>query len=137
MSLFSIFTPKSETYYLTEDVTIRQAVEKFDFHKFSVVPLLAKDGTYITTVSEGDILRYIKNITHFDIKLAENTSVIDIEKYRPYKACANNVSDEEIFKLALEQNFVPIVDDRNLYIGIVKRKEIIKMMMGRDYTSPG
>ena len=130
MSLFSIITPKSETFYLTEDVTIRQALEKFDYHKFSVVPLIAKDGTYITTVSEGDILRYIKNQASFNVEKAETTKVRLIEKYRPYKACINNVSDEEIFALALEQNFVPVVDDRNMYIGIVKRKDILNMMMG-------
>ena len=26
----------------------------------------------------------------------------------------------------ISQNFIPIVDDRNIFIGIVKRKEIIK-----------
>ncbi|MBQ9815479.1 MAG: CBS domain-containing protein [Lachnospiraceae bacterium] len=130
MSLFSIITPKIETHYLTEDVTIRQALEKFDYHKFSVVPLIAKDGTYLTTVSEGDILRYIKNQAKFDVEKAEKVKVRSIEKYRPYKACVNNVSDEEIFALALEQNFVPVVDDRNMYIGIVKRKDILNMMMG-------
>ncbi|MBR3004078.1 MAG: CBS domain-containing protein [Lachnospiraceae bacterium] len=129
MSLFSIITPKSETFYLTEDVTIRQALEKFDFHKFSVVPLIAKDGTYITSVSEGDILRYIKNQAKFDIEKAEKVKVKTLEKYRPYRACMNNVSDEEIFALALEQNFVPVVDDRNMYIGIVKRKDILNKML--------
>ena len=57
MNIFesNFFTPKSETFFLTEDTTIRQALEKFDFHKFSVVPLIRADGTYLTTVSEGDM----------------------------------------------------------------------------------
>lgn len=125
MNIFNVFTPKSETYYLTADTTIRQALEKFDCHKFNVVPLISKDGLYVTTVSEGDILRYIKNHANFDIDLAENTMVMDIEKYRPYQACTHEVDIMEIFRLALDQNFVPIVDDRNSYIGIVKRKSII------------
>ena len=130
MNIFgnSLFTPKSETYYLTEDTTIRQALEKFDHHKFSVVPLICKDGTYLTTVSEGDILRYIKNQANFDIRQAENVLVRQIEKYRPYRACRHDVSEQEIFRLALEQNFVPIVDDRNSFIGIVKRKDILNLL---------
>lgn len=129
MNIFEkdFFTPKSETYYLTDDITIRQALEKFDYHKFNVVPLILKDGTYLTTVSEGDILRFIKNQANFDIHQAENVPVSQIEKYRPYQACHLDVSEKEILKLALDQNFVPIVDDRNLFIGIVKRKSILNM----------
>lgn len=130
MNIFEnhFFTPKSETYYLTEDTTIRQALEKFDYHKFSVVPLICKDGTYLTTVSEGDILRFIKNQADFDIHQAENVPVRQIEKYRPYQACRHNVSEKEIFRLALDQNFVPIVDDRNSFIGIIKRKSILNLL---------
>lgn len=130
MNIFenNFFTPKSETIYLTDDTTIRQALEKFDFHKFSIVPLIDKDGIYLTTVSEGDILRYIKNQANFDIRQAENVSIREIEKYRPYQACGHTVPEREIFKLALEQNFVPIVDDRNAFIGIIKRKSILSYL---------
>ncbi len=130
MNIFAtdFFTEKSKTNYLTEETTIRQALEKFDYHKFSVVPIIGNEGNFITTVSEGDILRYIKNQANFDIKQAENIRVIQIEKYRPYLACRHNVSEDEIFKLALDQNFVPIVDDRNFFIGIIKRKSILNLL---------
>ena len=132
MNIFKFFTPKTETFYLTERMTIRQALEKYDYHKFTVVPLISESGKYITTVSEGDILRYIKNNANFDIRQAESVPVIEIEKYRPYSACSINVSMDEIFRLALDQNFVPIVDDLNNYIGIVKRKSILQEL--RHYT---
>lgn len=127
MNIFDkdLFTAKNETFYLLDNTTIRQALEKFDYHKFSVVPIIRDDGTYVTTVSEGDILRYIKNHADFNAAQAENTSILDIEKYRPYVACRHNVSEEEIFKLALDQNFVPLIDDRGLFIGIIKRKNIL------------
>ena len=128
MNLFNYFTPKSETFYLDADSTIRQALEKFDSHKFSVVPLIDSDGVYVSTVSEGDILRYIKNDAHFDITIAERTHIADIGKYRPYKACSTGVSPERIIELALEQNFVPLVDGRGVYIGIIKRKTILEYL---------
>ena len=129
MNLFQYFTPKSSTFYLESDATIRQALEKFDHHKFTVVPLLEPGGHYLSTVSEGDILRFIKNEAHFDITVAEKTRLAEIEKYRPYRACTIDVPFDELTRLALEQNFVPVVDDRGSYMGIVKRKEIIKMLL--------
>lgn len=128
MNLFNYFTPKSETFYIKANSTIRQALEKFDTHKFSVVPLIDSNGMYVSTVSEGDILRYIKNDANFDISIAEHTLIADIEKYRPYRACHTGVSAERIIELALEQNFVPLVDDRGVYIGIIKRKTILEYL---------
>ena len=119
-------TPKSETFYLYSNCTVRQALEKFDFHKFSVVPLINKNGKYYGTVSEGDILRYIKNECDFNIHVAEMQLVSKIEKYRPYKAISISASMSDVLKLAIEQNFIPIKDDLDNYIGIIKRKDIIK-----------
>lgn len=119
-------TPKSETFYLLANSTIRQALEKFDFHKFSVVPLIDKNGKYYGTISEGDILRYIKNECDFDIHTAEKQQLSKIEKYRSYKAISINASMDDVLKLAIEQNFIPIKDDLDNYIGIIKRKDIIK-----------
>lgn len=129
MNLFQYFTPKSNTFFLESDSTIRQALEKFDRHKFTVVPLLEPNGHYLSTVSEGDILRFIKNKANFDITVAEKTRLCDIEIYRPYASCTIDVPFDELTKLALEQNFVPVVDDRGSYMGIVKRKEIIRMLL--------
>lgn len=125
-SIIGLLTPKKLTHYIEEDSTIRQALEKFDAHKFSVVPVISKDGKYRGTLSEGDILRYIKNVAKFDIKVAENVSIKDIERYRPYSSLKVDALAIEVFALSLEQNFVPIVDDNEIYIGIIKRKDIIQ-----------
>ena len=131
MNLMDFFIPKSATYYLSDTSTIRQALEKFDAHKFTVVPLLTAEGDYISTVSVGDILSYIKNEARFDLSAAESVRVRDIPKYHPYRACRLSESNDEILQLALEQNFIPLVDDRNKYMGFVKRKAILATMIGR------
>ena len=43
---------------------------------------------------------------------------------------------EELLMRAMNQNFIPVVDDRNLFIGIVTRKDVIKHFYERtfDYT---
>lgn len=125
MNILSYLTPKSATFFLDNNATVRQALEKFDIHKFSIVPLIDENGNFVSTISEGDLLRFIKNNCNFDIKMAENTRISAIEKYRPYKALKISTPKEEIIRLSLEQNFVPIIDDRGAYIGIIKRKTII------------
>ncbi len=125
VNLLNFLTPKFNTFYLEDDVTIRQVIEKIDVHKFSVVPLLDSNGQFVSTISEGDILRFIKNNCNFDLEMAEKTKVKTIATYRPYKALSIYEPLEQVIHLSLEQNFVPIVDDRGVYIGIIKRKTII------------
>ena len=124
-NIISLVTPKSATNYLKEKTTIRQAVEKFDYHKFSVVPIIDEEGKYLTTVSEGDILRYIKNCCDFNIEKAENTLVLDIDHYRGYQAVRIDATYEEVFELIISQNFIPVVDDRGIYVGIIRRRDVI------------
>lgn len=126
MNLLSFLTPKDKTFYLSHQATIRQALEKYDYHKFTVVPLIDEEGHYYSSISEGDILRYIKNCAGFDIEIAEGTSLEHIDRYRPYKALSINCTMEEVIILSMEQNFIPLIDDRGMYIGIIKRKDIIK-----------
>ena len=80
------------------------------------------------TLSEGDVLRFIKNQANFNLKLAENMLVKDIDHYRPYQSVKIDALISEVFALSLEQNFIPVVDDKDVYIGIIKRKEVIKYL---------
>lgn len=126
MNILFFLTPKNDTSFLESTCTIRQALEKMDYHKFTVIPLLDEEGKFISTISEGDILRFIKNNCNFNLEQAESVRLCEIERYRPYEALDVNVTIEEVFELSKSQNFIPIVDDRGVYIGIVKRKEIIE-----------
>ena len=131
VNIMSFLTPKDETYYIDADSTIRQALEKFDYHKFSVVPLVDAEGKYCGTVSEGDILRLIKRNCNFNVDLAEDVKILDIEKYRPYKALDITCNINDVLELSLQQNFIPMVDGRGMYIGIIKRKEILTFLMDK------
>lgn len=131
-TIFDFLTPKSNTFYLDANSTIRQVVEKFDVHKFSVVPLIDEEGKFVSTISEGDILRFIKNQCHFDIYMAEDVRINTIELYRPYQALSILTPMDEIIKLSLDQNFIPVIDDRGMYIGIIKRKTIITNLLAEE-----
>ena len=125
-TLLDFLTPKKATFYLKDNFTVRQALEKFDAHKFSVVPILDEMGKYKGTISEGDLLRYIKKLGEFTLEGAEKVGINEVEKYRSYFSLKISADLEEVFALSLEQNFIPIVDDSDTYIGIIKRSDIIK-----------
>ena len=129
MILFDFFTPKNETFYLNSSSTIRQALEKFNYHKFTVISLVDENGKFVSTISEGDILRYINEVLHFDNSKFESVKLSDIEKYRPYQALNINTNIDDVYKLALDQNFIPLIDDRGMYIGILKRKTILEYLL--------
>lgn len=123
-TVFDLLTPKEATFYLNSRATLKEAVEKFGAHKFSVVPIIDDNGNYITTISEGDILRYIANNKENFVDQTEKVNVLEICKYRPYNSLNVEAVFDEIYGLCLSQNFIPIVDDRDKLIGIIKRKDV-------------
>ncbi len=127
-TIFSLLMPKQATDYIEEGVSLRNVLERFKYHKFSVVPVIDKEGKYKGTLSEGDLLRYIVELPNFNMALAEKISIDSIKRYRSYESLSINDSLINIFSLSLDQNFIPLVDDRGLYIGIIKRKEIIEYL---------
>lgn len=126
MNILFFLTPKSEVAYIYEDDSIRQALEKMEYHKFSAVPLLTRDGRYVGTITEGDLLWGIKNQYDLNLKEAEGIPVTTIRRRMDYRPVTAKSNMEDMIDRALNQNFVPAVDDRGLFIGIITRKDIIK-----------
>ena len=123
-NLLRLCTLKNATFYLSDKSTVRQALEKFAYHKFSVVPILDDEGHFVSTLSEGDLLRFVAIKNDFNKKKCENVTIMEIERYRPYNAVTIDATFDELYAFGLSQNFVPVVDDRNIFVGLVKRKDI-------------
>ncbi len=49
-----------------------------------------------------------------------------------YRAVSATADVEQLFGMALVQNFIPIVDDRKLFVGIVTRQRIIKHLCEQE-----
>ena len=130
MNVAFFLTPKSEVSFLYDDFTVRQGLEKMKYHGYTAIPVITKDGKYVATVSEGDFLwlivdKYLNKMEINDKKL-EKISIKEILNIDRYKSVKITASIDELVSLSLNQNFVPIVDDTNNFIGIVSRKKIIK-----------
>ena len=126
MNILFFLTPKSEIAYIYEDDSIRQALEKMEYHKYSAVPILTRDGRYVGTITEGDMLWGIKNQYNLNLKEAEGIPVSTLSRRMDYLPVFTKSRMEDMIDRALNQNFVPVVDDRKYFIGIITRKDIIK-----------
>jgi CBS domain-containing protein len=126
VNILFFLTPKSEVAYIYENETLRQTLEKMEHRKFSCIPLLSLDGKYTGTISEGDLLWGMKRMQIVDMKAAEDISIMAIPRRASYKPVRANASMESLLDRAINQNYVPVVDDAGYFIGIITRKEIIK-----------
>ena len=130
MNIAYFLIPKNSVAYLYDDCTFRQGLEKMRHHGYTAIPVISKSGKYIGTVSEGDFLWNMLSAVDeanpsFSLKDLEKLKVRDILKpARPPVRIV--VSMEELLSSAMTQNFVPVVDDLDNFIGIVTRRDIIR-----------
>ncbi len=126
MNILFFITPKSEVACVYEEDSLRQALERMEYHQYSSVPILNRNGEYAGTLTEGDLLWGIKNQYNLNLREAESIPVTAIHR-RMDNLPVNAKSDmEDLIDKALNQNFVPVVDDRGYFIGIITRKDIIR-----------
>lgn len=126
MNIMFLLTPKSQCAYVRKDDTIRQALERMDASGFSALPILSRDGTYHGTLTEGDLLWAVKKRYFLDLREAETHSIMEIQRRKDNQVANISTTVEDLLIMAVDQNFVPVVDDRNTFIGIVTRKAIIQ-----------
>ncbi|PKM49449.1 MAG: CBS domain-containing protein [Firmicutes bacterium HGW-Firmicutes-7] len=125
MNIAFFLTPKSELVTLEQHITIRQAMEIMEYHRYTSVSVIDKKGRYIDALSEGDILWHLKHKEGLIFKHTEKESIDTIKRYRPTLSVSINSDIESLIELSVTQSFIPVVDDQNVFIGIIKRSDII------------
>lgn len=132
INILFFLTPKAEVAYLERSDSLNQALKKMEHHKYSSIPVLNDEGEYTGTVTEGDMLWYL---LHSDMALSDNQldelpleAVPRRNDYEPVNASSNM---EDLLNKIMKQNFVPVVDDCDCFIGIVKRKDVIQYYYDR------
>ena len=126
MNILFFLTPKSEVAFIFDDETVRQALEKMENRKFTAGPGLNRQGGYVGSITEGDMLWGIKNQYNLNLKNAEHIRVGTIPRRMDYQPVHVDASMEDLIEKALNQNFVPVVDDQKSFIGIIRRRDIIR-----------
>ena len=131
MNIAYFLLPKSRVAYLYDDYTFRQGLEKMRHHGYTAIPVITRDGRYAGTVSEGDFLWQLLNEVPEERKVCsmkdlEQLRIRDILQKDTYPPVRITVSMEEMLNSAMNQNFIPVVDDLGNFNGIVTRKDIIR-----------
>ena len=126
MNIAFLLTPKSEVIYEYIDATMRQVIERMEHHGYTAIPLIDKQGKYVVTLTEGDLLWKLKNTANLNFKNTENVKVSEIAIRTKHKSVSINADVESIIRLATTQNFVPVIDDTETFIGMVKRRTIVE-----------
>ena len=111
--------------HLPVTCTMRQAIERMEYHRYTAVPLVDQDGKYAGTITEGDLLWKMKNTPGLSFENTEKISISDIPRRIENEAVRIEAKIDSLLNLAITQNFVPVVDDDGIFIGIIRRREII------------
>ena len=99
MNILFFLSPKQDLMYVYDDFTLRQTLEKWENNRYASI---------------------------LDLEAAEDVPISAFPHKRDYKAVTVTTSMDQLIEAAMNQNFVPVVDDRGIFIGIVRRQAIIR-----------
>lgn len=136
MNILFLLIPKAKCAYLRSEDTVRQALEKMEVSGYASLPILSKDGRYKGTLTEGDLLWAIKNLGVMNLRDMEDHGIMEIARRRNHAPVSVSNQVEDLLSKAVAQNFVPVVDDRDTFIGIVTRKSIMQYFIDRYMDTP-
>ncbi len=137
MKIAFFLTPKAECAWVSDSSTVRQAIEKMEHWRYSAVPVLTGDGIYDSTLTEGDLLWFLKQHPHLRFDETGHHSIRDVERRRTVLPVRIDAEVEDLLALSVRQNFVPVVDDRGVFIGIVRRTRILERFYAEAYRGRG
>ena len=138
MNIAYFLLPKARTAYLYDDYTFRQGLEKMRHHGYKAIPVISRSGQYIGTVTEGDFLWHIlreDNEEARTMKDLEQLHIRDILKPDRYPPIRITVTMDELLESAVNQSFIPVVDDLGNFVGIVTRKDIMRYFSEQTYRN--
>ena len=130
-NILFFLTPKAMCAFVRDDYTIRQALEKMESAGYAALPILSRSGEYKGTLTEGDLLWALKNMCQMDMRLAQTHRIMEIARRKDNVPVRVTTSMHDLIERSTHQNFVPVVDDKGDFIGIITRKAIIKYCEGK------
>ena len=136
MNILFFLTPKSELSYIYDDDSLRQALEKMEYHRYTAIPVINRKGEYVGTITEGDLLFCLKNQFSLNFRDAEKVQISEVSRRMNNRPIRIDADIEDLLQQSTNQNFVPVIDDKNIFIGIVTRKDIIQYCI-RRLKEPG
>lgn len=135
MNIAFFITPKNEVVCEKPTSTMRQALERMERYRYTAIPLIDGKGKYVGTVTEGDLLWKLKNTSDLNFKNTEKILLKDVPTHMKNKSVRIDAEIEDLISISINQNFVPVVDDNDIFIGIIKRSDIINYCYNLMYEN--
>jgi len=126
MNVAFFLIPKSQVVWVQASDPLMTALERMTESGYTAVPVLDAEGKCTGVLTEGDIMRVLMDTGAYWRGVFRRTLVLDVNKRRTYLSVSIDAGVETLIARAINQNFVPVVDDREVFIGIVPRKPIIE-----------
>ncbi|NMA94009.1 MAG: CBS domain-containing protein [Clostridiales bacterium] len=131
MNIAFFLKPKEEVEFVYDDFTLRQGLEKMKHHSYTAIPVIGRDGKYITTISEGDFLWFIlkdvdEELREMPMQSLEDACIRDVMERGKNPPVPITSTTSDLITRAMEQNFIPVVDDAGSFIGIVTRRSLLR-----------
>ena len=125
-NILFFLTPKAMCVYLNTEDSLRQAIGRMESARYAALPILNRRGEYCGTLTEGDVLWALKDRCHLDLQEAKHLKIMEIAHRKDNTPVTVTASMNDLLERATTQNFIPVVDDTNAFIGIVTRRSIMK-----------
>ena len=116
MNIAFFLIPKEEVVTLNVNSNMRQALERMEYHRYTAVPIID---------DEGDLLWKLKNTPGLTFAKTSHIKITEINWRMTNAPVKIDAEIEDLLTLASAQNFVPVLDDNGIFIGIIRRSDII------------
>lgn len=136
-SIVFLLTVKSSVPYINSSCTVRQGLEKMRRYGCKALPVIHPDGSYAGMVSEGDFLWHVIDTGCASLRQLEKHPLTDLLLGKQCPPVSIRSTVFEIIDKFDDRPFIPVVDDRNTFMGVVTKKSLMLYLsdMGKTVRS--
>lgn len=134
MNIIRFLHRKTDLAFLYDYKTVQQALRFMRSHGCRDIPVVSQEGAYLGAVDEGDFLWHVLDYGGYEAVKDDKIGTFVSRGRIP--ALKITATDEELKQAAMRGAFVPIVDDRGVFVGVVDRKDIVQYFAEKAKTAP-
>ncbi len=129
MKAKELVTNKKKITYVYGDSTLEEAIKAFAKSSYSMIPVLERvSDRYLYSITATDVLNWMA--AGHSLEEAEKTPLSALSLTRLIASCQENAEVSSIADLVANQNYVPLVDEKGVFVGLVTRKSLIFRLLG-------
>ena len=129
MNILFFLTPKAEVVFIHDVDNLKTAMDMLTKDRYHSLPILNDKGYYLGTITEGDVLRVVRDkIDAMTADALEKIQVTEVPRFRDNAAVRIDADMEDLYGKIEQQSFVPVLDDQKFFIGIVTRKDVFRYL---------